>query len=149
MPKRDRNRHDRRVEFPVPSRAPVSGLGPVDPTIAEHPPTILLVDDEDLVRGLTERLLARLGYAVHAAGNGPEALVLAGELAAVDLVLTDVRMPEMSGPELASQLALVRPGTRVLYMSGWIDEEHLDGPCVQKPFTPAGLADAVAAALAA
>ena len=100
-----------------------------------------------MVRTVAERLLERLGYVVHAAGSGDEALEVVDRLVVVDLLLTDVRMPRISGPDLAGRVAGRRPALRVLYMSGFVDEERLDGPFVQKPFTPAALAFAVRAAL--
>jgi PAS domain S-box-containing protein len=84
--------------------------------------TVLVVEDEDAVRRLAERILRSAGYTVLAAASGGDALVLCekqGE--AIDLLLTDVVMPQMSGKELAERLAKTSPKLRVLYMSGYTD----------------------------
>jgi DNA-binding NtrC family response regulator len=82
--------------------------------------TILLVDDEPLVRESTRRMLKSLGYKVITAKNSEEALKVAGEhLDAIDLVISDVIMPGMNGLELARELAKLRPGVRVLFVSGF------------------------------
>ncbi|HWZ85540.1 MAG TPA: response regulator, partial [Thermoanaerobaculia bacterium] len=110
--------------------------------------TILLVEDEDAVRGLTRRCLEASGYTVLQASNAEEALALAaGFDGRLDLLLTDVIMPGASGPELSRRLLERRPGTRVLYVSGYPDAamaSHvaLDGGAsfLPKPFTPEILA---------
>ncbi|HET9597933.1 MAG TPA: response regulator, partial [Anaeromyxobacteraceae bacterium] len=113
--------------------------------------TILLVEDEDDVRPAMEHILRSRGYRVLAAHHGREALELAGE-SEIDLLLTDIAMPEMGGPELAHRLA--RPGLAVLYMSGLeLHRARRDGVAseeagfLQKPFTPDLLARAVRDAL--
>jgi DNA-binding NtrC family response regulator len=105
--------------------------------------TILLVEDEDIVRGLTRKILMQAGYNVLDAKSGEEAIRICREHAGpIDLLLTDVVMPEVSGKEVADQLLELRPGIRVLYMSGYTDEaivQHgvLDASVkfIQKPFT--------------
>ena len=109
---------------------------------------ILLVEDDKSVRNLVERVLNSLGYDVLAAENGGNALHLASDVdLAVDLVLTDIVMPEMSGRELVEALHTGRPALRVLYMSGYTDDEilrrGLNDPgmsFIQKPFTAENLA---------
>jgi CheY-like chemotaxis protein len=99
--------------------------------------TILLVEDEELVRALVQRMLQAAGYRVLVAANGHDALALT-EAASFDLILTDVVMPHMSGSELKDRLT---DDTPVLFMSGYTTElvEHrvLDGGTnlIQKPFT--------------
>jgi nitrogen-specific signal transduction histidine kinase/CheY-like chemotaxis protein len=117
--------------------------------------TILLVEDDTSVRNLVERVLRSRGYEVVAAEDGGNALRLASDAdLAVDLVLTDIVMPEMSGRELVEALHTERPTLRVLYMSGYTDDEivrrGLNDPgmsFIQKPFTAENLATQVRKAL--
>jgi CheY-like chemotaxis protein len=110
--------------------------------------TILLVEDEPSVRNLVERVLNSRGYRVLSAGHGGDALRLArARDGDIDLVLTDVVMPNMSGRELVDALRSTRPDVRVLYMSGYTDDEivrrGLHDPTmafIQKPFTAENLA---------
>jgi PAS domain S-box-containing protein len=117
---------------------------PVEP----HPPrrgveTILLVEDNDAVRALTHEMLEENGYTVLAAQDAEQALELSqAHREAIHLMLTDVVMPGMSGPELAARLRSTRPAMRVVYASGYVDwklaEFDLGGDDVnilQKPFT--------------
>jgi DNA-binding response OmpR family regulator len=113
--------------------------------------TILVVEDDTMLRTLAVRALEARGYRVIAASNGEEALKL-GQLSdePVALVLTDVVMPKMSGPELVKRLADRLPGAKVLYMSGYTDDaivRHglMDASValIPKPFTPLGLAQKV------
>lgn len=109
--------------------------------------TILLVEDQDLVRGIAHAALARRGYTVLEAASGEEALALAEQHAgSIQLVLTDVVMPGMDGRELAGQIALRHPDVRILYMSGFASAiAGKDGVLapgiafIQKPFTPKAL----------
>ena len=106
---------------------------------------ILLVEDEDVVRAFVCESLRNLGYNVVEARGGPEALLYCSRHPEpIDLLITDVIMPKMNGPELAARLTEDRPGVRVLYMSGY--EEQLSrlsvasGAFLQKPFTTDQLA---------
>jgi CheY-like chemotaxis protein len=84
--------------------------------------TVLLVEDEAIVRQLVAEILESNGYTVLRAGDGPSALeLLRRHTGGIDLLLTDVVMPGMSGPEVAGAVAAMRPGTQVLYMSGYTD----------------------------
>jgi nitrogen-specific signal transduction histidine kinase/ActR/RegA family two-component response regulator len=84
--------------------------------------TILLVEDEVVVRQLVAEILETSGYSVLPAGDGPSALeLLRRHSGAVDLLVTDVVMPGMSGPEVATAVTAMRPGTQVLYISGYTD----------------------------
>jgi PAS domain S-box-containing protein len=113
--------------------------------------TILIVEDEDEVRALACEVLATYGYEVLQARTPAEALLIAQRhTGPIQLLLTDVIMPGMSGRMLAEQLAPLRPEMSVLYMSGYADEaivHHgtLDAgtPFIQKPFTPDALAAGV------
>ncbi|HSS49167.1 MAG TPA: ATP-binding protein [Thermoanaerobaculia bacterium] len=115
--------------------------------------TILLVEDEDEVRTVLNQILVSKGYRVLQASSGEEALILSRlHRGAVHVLLTDVTMPEMKGPELAQRLRAERPQTRVVFMSGYNDEELSDGGpaspvCLQKPFSPQVLGEALRAAL--
>jgi PAS domain S-box-containing protein len=113
--------------------------------------TILLVEDDDAVRSISRRILELQGYAVIEAGNGVEGLRLC-ELAAtpIDLVLTDMVMPEMNGKELARHLRERYPQIRLLFMSGYTEDAALrqsflepGTAFIEKPFAPAALADKV------
>jgi two-component system, cell cycle sensor histidine kinase and response regulator CckA len=106
--------------------------------------TILLVEDDPLVRRAAHRILSMHGFTVVDAGDGEEALRRLDEQSdRIDLVVTDVVMPGMSGRELAAALRERAPGLRVLYMSGYHDDELLrhgllrdDESFLQKPFGP-------------
>jgi PAS domain S-box-containing protein len=114
------------------------------PTTLHGTETILLVEDEDQVRAVARGILTRHGYKVIEAGTPGEALLSCEQhTGTIDLLLTDVVMPKMSGPELAKRLAVGRPEMRVLCMSGYTDdsivrhgvlEAHF--AFLQKPITP-------------
>jgi PAS domain S-box-containing protein len=109
--------------------------------------TILVVEDEEDVRRLAVRILKRQGYIVLEASCGNDALVLSKERKGpIDMVLTDVVMPGMSGPQLADQLTRLHPKMQVLYMSGYTDNAGFHHGVlkqgvnyIQKPFTIDGL----------
>lgn len=116
--------------------------------------TILVVEDEEALREVTTRVLERAGYHVLVAANGDEALELAADAVRIDLLLTDVVMPRMSGPEVARRLARQHPDLTVLYMSGHARDQLAprgvldpDVRLLSKPFTPEELRGAVAACL--
>jgi PAS domain S-box-containing protein len=119
--------------------------------------TALIVEDEDALREVTRRLLTRQGYTVITAANGAEAITAANSYhGTIDLLLTDVIMPQMLGKEAAEQIQQTRPGIRVLYMSGYAQpilasEGRLDPDVLllDKPFTERELLDKVSAAVAA
>jgi nitrogen-specific signal transduction histidine kinase/CheY-like chemotaxis protein len=83
---------------------------------------ILLVEDEADLRNVNAEFLTSLGYKVLCAGSGPEALELAADDGQIDLVISDVVMPKMSGREFADRLLKIRPSTRLLYVSGYADD---------------------------
>ncbi|HUB73958.1 MAG TPA: PAS domain S-box protein [Solirubrobacteraceae bacterium] len=100
----------------APAQAGEAGAAPR----AEGGETILLVEDELALRAVARRILTRAGYRVIAVASGAEAVALAAtELDEIDLLLTDVIMPQMQGPQLAERLREVRPELRVLFMSGF------------------------------
>ena len=110
--------------------------------------SVLVVEDEPTVRTMAVRALVEAGYRVHQANHGREALdLIEGTAAQVDLVVTDLGMPEMDGHELARRLRASRPGLPVLYISGYGDAGTVT-PFLQKPFAPDELVDRVATVLA-
>jgi CheY-like chemotaxis protein len=110
--------------------------------------TILLVEDDDEVRSVATRILRRNGYRVLEAGNGADALrVCEEEDEPVDLIVTDIVMPEMNGPELAEKIREKQPDARILFTSGYTEDAvirqsflHPGEAFIEKPFTPASLA---------
>jgi PAS domain S-box-containing protein len=117
--------------------------------------TVLLVEDEAIVRDLARAVLQRHGYQVLIAGDGQEALhISAQHPGPIHLLLSDVVMPQLNGPELARRLLRQRPMTRVLFMSGYVGPIHelpetAHGPTglLHKPFAPEVLAREVRALL--
>jgi len=117
--------------------------------------TILVIEDEDVVRSLASRGLRDHGYSVIEARNGVQALqYIEQHPGTVDLAISDVVMPEMGGRELGQNLARTEPNLPVLFMSGYTGEDVVQrglldpgAPFQQKPFTPAGLAIKVRAML--
>ncbi|MDY3562233.1 PAS domain S-box protein [Gemmata sp. JC673] len=117
--------------------------------------TVLVVEDDDRVRRLARIALQRFGYTVLDAPNAEEALrVCERPDPPIDLLLTDVVMPEMGGRELAEVVARLRPGIKVLYVSGYADDAvvrhgvlRAEVAFLQKPFTPAALAEKVRSVL--
>jgi two-component system, cell cycle sensor histidine kinase and response regulator CckA len=117
--------------------------------------TILVVEDQPEVLSLLADSLEMLGYRVLTAGHPDDGLAIADEHAEqIDLVLTDVVMPGMNGPEMAQRLVVRHPSLRVLYLSGYGQETlgrlgvPKDGPAIlRKPFTMAALVERVSGAL--
>jgi len=113
--------------------------------------TILVVEDEATVRHLVRDSLRKRGYQVIEAATPSAALRVAGEAGKrIDLLISDVLMPEMRGPELVRAIRNLRPGIPVLYMSGYSDSSFLDpsvladASYIQKPFQPDELARTIA-----
>ncbi len=114
--------------------------------------TILLAEDEPLLRELGETILTQAGYKVLTAPNSDSLkMLLTSYSGTIDLLLTDVIMPGISGPELVRLVRHSRPSIRVLYMSGYADDEiedlDRDAGFLQKPFTPSELTAKVAEVL--
>jgi two-component system, cell cycle sensor histidine kinase and response regulator CckA len=111
---------------------------------AAQPISVLIVDDEEPVRKFVERVLRDAGYATVLAADGPEAIAAAAKMDTLDIIVTDVMMPEMQGDELARRLRQNEPNLKVLYLTGysdhlfkekvtlWADEAFLDKPCSVK-----------------
>ncbi len=135
------------VETPVEAPRPDSPEGGAE--------TILLVEDDAQVRAVTRRFLARHGYQILEADDGHHALLVArGHRGPINLVITDVVMPRMGGPQFVKQLEQIRPGNAVLYISGYtdgyVDRERLAGATVallKKPFSEEALLRRVRALL--
>ena len=114
---------------------------------------LLIVEDEPMVRAVAERALVRQGYTVETACDGEEALALFAEGKSYDLVVSDVVMPNMDGPAMARELRKQRPDMRILFMSGYAEEQlresiNLDKIAfLPKPFSVQQIAEAVRDAL--
>ena len=110
--------------------------------------TVLVVEDEDQVRSLVEEVLSRHGYRVLTARDGRAAVeICRRQQMAISLLVTDVVMGQMSGPQVFAEISAIVPGIAVLYMSGYTGAAVLsrgvrdESPAfLQKPFTPAALA---------
>jgi len=116
--------------------------------------TVLVVEDDLAILALARRVLGGYGYRVLDAGAAKEALAVSAREARIDLVLTDIGLPDLSGPVLVERLREQRGDLRVLYMSGYTDEVAgtdmsalANAPFLQKPFTPIALAERVRAVL--
>ena len=141
--------------IPATDEGPAPAQVPAQTTAVTGSETVLLVEDQDAMRAAAQRILVSAGYRVIVAANGPDAVAAAqSHPAAIDLLITDVVMPEMLGNHLAEELRAVRPSLRVLYMSGFaapflghsMDLEDVD--LIEKPFTAAALLARVRRALA-
>jgi PAS domain S-box-containing protein len=118
---------------------------------------VFLVEDEPVVRTYAKQVLEDLGYRIESAGSGKEALEKLGKLdGPMHLLLTDLIMPGMSGPELWERVKSTQPEARVLFMSGYAENAvlhqgrlHIDAPFLQKPFNPNQLAEKVRESLLA
>ncbi|HWW83548.1 MAG TPA: response regulator [Vicinamibacterales bacterium] len=103
--------------------------------------SVLIVDDEEGVRKLVDRVLREAGFKTAVASDGPEAIEVAQGLGTFDILVTDLMMPQMTGDELARRLRQVEPSLKVLYLTGfsdrlfqekvtlWEDEAFLEKPC--------------------
>ncbi len=113
--------------------------------------TLLIVENEPAIRNLLQVALRRNGYTVLAAESGREALeIVRKHDDTIHLVITDVVMPDMDGPELVRQLSTIRPDTQTLFMSGYMDDTlgergilSTNANFIQKPFSPRTIAQKV------
>jgi two-component system, cell cycle sensor histidine kinase and response regulator CckA len=115
---------------------------------------VLIVDDEEPIRGLVERVLSRAGYETAVAADGVEALRIAEEKGPFDLLLADVVMPGMQGDELGRRLRASDPELKILYLTGYTDQLFTDRTLLweneaflEKPITVTGLLEAVSLTL--
>jgi PAS domain S-box-containing protein len=135
----------------LPYGAQPEALLPAGPPMVRGTESVLVVDDEPLLRALAVRTLGSAGYRCLEASDAAEAMrMVEREQGRLDLVVTDVVMPGLSGGGLGEQLAATRPGLRVLYTSGYTDEDAgrrgllaRGKPFLQKPFAPNDLAHRV------
>jgi CheY-like chemotaxis protein len=141
------------VDLPVAEQAPPDldqGAQAVPPGAGQH---VLIVEDDDAVRRIAERILRRNGYVVTSVSGGVMALEeLAAPSARIDALLTDVVMPEMTGLDLVERARKIHPGLAVVVMSGYTESLFSPGSIpdiavVQKPFSEASLTDALRSAL--
>jgi two-component system cell cycle sensor histidine kinase/response regulator CckA len=116
----------------------------------DAPKRILVVDDEDGVRRLVARLLTRAGYNVESACDGDDALETFCNGGKFDLIVSDVRMPGISGPRLVEKIRRVESDVKVLYLTGYADQLFIerellweDEAFLDKPFTAPGLLESV------
>ena len=132
----------------------LAAVGAADNEVAtcQRPTTVLIVDDEEPIRRLVDRILTHAGYVTATASNGADALRIAGTLMSLDMLVTDMMMPGMDGGELARRLREDRGELKVLYVTGWSDRasDVKRAACpgeafLEKPFSPQGLRAAVAA----
>ena len=121
---------------------------------ADRAPRLLVVDDEGPVRRLLERMLRDAGYNVTVAEDGVAALARAATVEPFDLLVSDLRMPEMQGDELARRLRRATPALKVLYVTGFTDRLFAertvlweDEAFLEKPFTQSSLGEAVSLVL--
>jgi hypothetical protein len=133
-----------RVYLPLTSAAPLSLAVPEHSAISlRGSETILVSEDANAIRSLIENVLSKQGYQVITAADGAEALDLARQNAGgIDLVITDVVMPRLSGPEMVRRLQADRPDTKVIFMSGYAKQGSLaaieggEAEILEKPFSP-------------
>jgi CheY-like chemotaxis protein len=113
-----------------------------------RPATVLLVDDDIDVREVSAGMLEELGYSVVQASGGVEALEIVANRQDLDVMVTDVRMPGMSGLELSEQASKVRADLKVILISGYFRPQTISRRFLQKPFRTRDLDAAIRAELA-
>jgi CheY-like chemotaxis protein len=136
--------------LPRPLASIVERLAGIERRVPPSPRTVLIVDDEEPICRFVNRVLQSAGYTTVLAANGPEAIRVAVDTPSIDLLVTDMMMPDMNGSEVARRLRQDHPGLKVLYFTGfcdrlfdekvtmWDDEAFLEKPCSVK-----GLLEAV------
>jgi two-component system, cell cycle sensor histidine kinase and response regulator CckA len=121
----------------------------LNPCRARQTETVLVAENDTALRKLVAAILHRAGYHVLSAGGGKEAVAAAAKSAGgIDLLVTDIVMPGMGGAELYAWLKTERPNLRVLFISGLMNREPLEGAFLKKPFTPGELLEKVCKVLA-
>jgi two-component system, cell cycle sensor histidine kinase and response regulator CckA len=125
------------------------------PATSHDQRTILLIDDEQSVRSIVMKILQRASFKVVEAESGEAALkIVESHTGTIDLVVTDLHMPGLNGPEVVKKLATLRPGLKVLFMSGYAEHDIVARTGVpgganflHKPFSGQELTNAVKAAI--
>ena len=112
-----------------------------------YPPTVLVVDDDADVREVAAGMLEELGYVVVQAGSGAEALTILESRPDLDIMVTDIRMPEMTGLELLERATGLRRDLKVILISGYFQPQVLTRRFLQKPFRTRELDAAIRAEL--
>ncbi|MGX1308567.1 signal transduction histidine kinase [Amorphus suaedae] len=143
------------LEEDAPAEAPAPPAKPAPAEDLTGSATILLVEDEDTIRAFATRALSARGYRIHEAATGEDALAIARELdGEIDLLVSDVVMPEMDGPTLAIELRAMAPDIPIIFMSGYAEDvfsralpDELEFAFLPKPFSLKALATAVKDAL--
>jgi CheY-like chemotaxis protein len=137
-----------KLYFPAADTPVTDAATPVlEPPADQAGGTVLVVEDDPLVRGMARRALVEAGFQVREAANGEDALKLAAREPRLDAVLTDLAMPVIGGRELARRLQAQQPGLPIIFMSGYTDDEVVRRgllergvPFLEKPFSPELLA---------
>jgi signal transduction histidine kinase/ActR/RegA family two-component response regulator len=140
-----------RVYLPAHAAQPVIAAEPPSNTLARYSGTVLLVDDQEGLRELTAQLLKQVGLNVLEAHDGLHAVEVSNEFqGSIDLLLTDMIMPRLGGGELAQRIVKSRPETKVLFMSGYTDDEEWvravkgnHAGYIEKPFCPTDLLNVI------
>ena len=117
------------------------------PPLLPHPPTVLVVDDDADVREVAAGMLEELGYVVVQAGSGAEALAILMDRSDLDVMVTDIRMPGMTGLELLDRATCLRSDLKVILISGYFQPQLLTRRFLQKPFRTRELDAAIRAEL--
>lgn len=145
-----------KVSLPqVPRMVCADGLPPDEEIVPGKGETILVVEDDESVRKVLPQLLERLGYSVRVAGSVEEGFDEVNSFRHIDLLLSDVVMPQMNGRQFSERVQSIRPGIKVLFMSGYTEEAighqgilesglHF----ISKPFTEKALSRKIREALA-
>jgi CheY-like chemotaxis protein len=140
-----------RVYLPAEAAAAVTEAEPSSEQPTRCQGTVLLVDDQESLRELTAQLLKQAGLHVLEASDGLHAVEVSNEYqGSIDLLLTDMIMPRLGGGELAERIVKLRPNTKVLFMSGYTDDEEWiravkgsHAGYIEKPFCPTDLLTAI------
>ena len=140
------------IDLPATDEPLVVAEPPAAPRVVEGCATVLVVEDDPRVRSLAELILQKAGHDVVATAGPVEALAAIKAQSDIDLVITDIVMPDMNGFDLAVELKRIAPGVRVVYMSGFTSDHFkrtIDDPFLMKPFTVESLTNVVDRSLSA